>query len=215
MGLESASMRRCLLWYNFIVRGMRTVGPKTQTDPWYGGFSIIFETVTCARACVCKLNILFFFLFCVSPTSPSEEVKQRGSPVADASDISQTILQRSQHHHSKNSFTSVRKRKKTTAEKAQFQQNLHHFSLLRPIFCYQHVTSAVTLFSIWAAEVSWDIYCEHVNRLCCAYRGHDLCHINPPLYARTHQVTGANASKITWLSVQHIGLIIMFLCSVS
>lgn len=88
MGLESASMRWCLLWYNFIVRGMRTVGPKTQTDPWYGGFSIIFETVTCACACVCKLNILFFFLFCVSPSSPSEEVKQRGSPVADDANIS-------------------------------------------------------------------------------------------------------------------------------
>lgn len=43
------------------------------------------------RARVCKLNILFFFLFCVSPSSPSEEVKQRGSPVADDANISPFI----------------------------------------------------------------------------------------------------------------------------
>lgn len=43
------------------------------------------------RSRVCKLNILFFFLFCVSPSSPSEEVKQRGSPVADDANISPFI----------------------------------------------------------------------------------------------------------------------------
>lgn len=47
MGLESASMRQCLLWYNFIVWGMRTAGPKTQTDPWYGGFTVLLEAAMC------------------------------------------------------------------------------------------------------------------------------------------------------------------------
>lgn len=88
--------------------------------------------------------------------------------------------------------------------------NLHHFSLFRPVYGYQQVPSVVTLCCIRAAEVSWDVYCERVNRLCCCFRGHGLRHINPLLYVWADQVTGANGSKITWLSVQHIRLIIMF-----
>lgn len=57
MGLESASMRQCLLWYNFIVWGMRTAGPKTQTDPWYGGFSVLLETAMCVESF--GLDVLF------------------------------------------------------------------------------------------------------------------------------------------------------------
>lgn len=191
------------------------------------------------RARVCKLNILFFFLFCVSPSSPSEEVKQRGSPVADDANISPfinrinyaiirtaTLTPSGFMYTGSNNFTTLSaspqqkqlhicREKKHCRKSTVSTKSASFLSIETRFFCYQQVTSAVTLFSIWAAEVSWDIYCEHVNRLCCASRGHDLCHINPPLYAWTHQVTGANASKITWLSVQHIRLIIMFLFSVS
>lgn len=59
MGLESASMRQCLLWYNFIVWGTRTVGPKTQTVHWYGGFFMLLETLMC----VCGSDVLFCFVF--------------------------------------------------------------------------------------------------------------------------------------------------------
>lgn len=73
---------------------------------------------------------------------------------------------------------------------------------------YQQVPSVVTLCSICAAEVSRDVYCERVNRLCCCFRGHGLRHINPPLCAGGDQVTGANGSEITRLSVRRIRLII-------
>lgn len=33
MGLESASMRQCLLWYNFIVRGNENSGAKDTDRP--------------------------------------------------------------------------------------------------------------------------------------------------------------------------------------
>lgn len=64
MGLESASMRRCLLWHNFIVRGTRTAGPKTQTDPWQGGFRIVLETVIHVHVCLClrRVNTTSFFI---------------------------------------------------------------------------------------------------------------------------------------------------------
>lgn len=51
-----------------------------------------------------------------------------------------------------------------------------------------------------SSGVSWDIYCEGVNRLCCGFRDRDLCHINPLLCVCTHQVAAANGSKITRLS---------------
>ena len=73
---------------------------------------------------------------------------------------------------------------------------------------YQRVPSVVTLCSICAAEVSRDVYCERVNRLCCCFRGHGLRHINPPLCAGGDQVTGANGSEITRLSARRIRLII-------
>lgn len=73
---------------------------------------------------------------------------------------------------------------------------------------YQQVPSVVTLCSICAAEVSRDVYCERVNRLCCCFRGHGLRHINPPLCAGGDQVAGANGSEITRLSARRIRLII-------
>lgn len=74
MGLESASMRQCLLWFNFIVWGMRTAGPKTQTDPWYGGFSMLLETAMCV--CEFGLDVLFFSSRFVC--RPFERCEQRG-----------------------------------------------------------------------------------------------------------------------------------------
>lgn len=53
-----------------------------------------------------------------------------------------------------------------------------------------------------AAEVSWDVYCERVKGVCCGFRGRGR--MNPPLSLRADRVTGANGSKITWLSAQHI-----------
>lgn len=122
------------------------------------------------RARVCKLNILFFFLFCVSPSSPSEEVKQRGSPVADDANISPfinrinyaiirtaTLTPSGFMYTGSNNFTTLSAspqqkqlhicREKNTAEKAQFQQNLHHFSLLRPVFLLS--TSYISSHSIF------------------------------------------------------------------
>lgn len=46
-------------------------------------------------------------------------------------------------------------------------------------------------------EVSRDVYCERVNRLCYGFTGRDLCRINPPLYGRAAAVAAASGSKIT------------------
>lgn len=81
------------------------------------------------------------------------------------------------------------------------------FLSIQSRFCfYQQVASAARR----SGEVSGDVYCERVNRLCCGFRDRDPCHINPPLCGRAEPVTTANGSKITRLSLRHIGLIIMF-----
>lgn len=67
MGLESASMRRRSGRSNFIVPGMRTAGPKSQTDPWYGGSASCWKQSAPVswRSC-CP------FALCVVPSSPRD-----------------------------------------------------------------------------------------------------------------------------------------------
>lgn len=78
--------------------------------------------------------------------------------------------------------------------------NLHHFSLFRPVYGYQQVTSRVTLCSICAAEVSRGVHCERVNRLCCCFRGRGLRHINPLLSVWADQVKRLQNNMIVKVS---------------
>lgn len=85
MGLESASMRRCLLWYNFIVRGTRRVRPQTETDPLYGGFG---NGNVCGSVCVCnELNVFLCHFMCL--TLHVKDMKQ--SDIVAAADMCRVI----------------------------------------------------------------------------------------------------------------------------
>lgn len=64
------------------MRGTRTAGPKTQTDPRYGDSSMLLETVTCVFASRVQA---FYLVLCAVPPA-LKDVNKGGKAIADAAD---------------------------------------------------------------------------------------------------------------------------------